>query len=74
VEREALRQKIQELFVYFNGLLEYLELNYAGFRKIIKKHDKMTLNNLKVRSRVACVLGWGYGLGGGCEQPQGCVC
>jgi hypothetical protein len=47
LQRETLKQKMQDLFVQLNGLFEYLELNYAGFRKIVKKHDKLTSNNLK---------------------------
>lgn len=29
------------------GLSEYLDLNHTGFRKILKKHDKMTSLNVK---------------------------
>jgi phosphate transporter len=47
LQRETLKQKMQDLFVHLNGLVEFLELNYAGFRKIVKKHDKLTSSNLK---------------------------
>lgn len=31
----------QDLFTTLNDLIDYLDLNREGFRKVIKKHDKV---------------------------------
>ncbi|KAK9828735.1 hypothetical protein WJX72_001792 [[Myrmecia] bisecta] len=46
-ERERLRSELNELYVKLHGLLDYVQLNHTGFRKILKKHDKSTDLDLK---------------------------
>ncbi|KAG0004602.1 low-affinity phosphate transporter [Entomortierella chlamydospora] len=44
-----LRRRIIDTYVYFSELKSYVALNYLGFKKIVKKHDKLagcsTLDN-----------------------------
>lgn len=42
LEREKLRSEMTDLYEQLHALSKYLELNFTGFRKILKKHDKMT--------------------------------
>lgn len=35
------RDDMQRLFVLLTGLERYIDLNIAGFRKALKKHDKV---------------------------------
>lgn len=46
-ERERLRLKLSDLYVQLTGLIDFLDLNSNGFRKILKKHDKVTSQNLR---------------------------
>ncbi|RPD54787.1 Sodium/sulfate symporter [Lentinus tigrinus ALCF2SS1-7] len=43
------KRKITNLYVLATSLRSYVELNYAGFRKILKKYDKVTDSNLQDR-------------------------
>lgn len=36
-----LRVRFKELFVGLHDLLEYWQINHEGFRKVLKKHDKV---------------------------------
>uniref|UniRef100_A0A7S0WPN7 SPX domain-containing protein n=1 Tax=Chlamydomonas leiostraca TaxID=1034604 RepID=A0A7S0WPN7_9CHLO len=45
--RDKLRQRFTDIFTTLNDLVEYLELNREGFRKVIKKHDKLCTSSLK---------------------------
>ncbi|GAX73558.1 hypothetical protein CEUSTIGMA_g1009.t1 [Chlamydomonas eustigma] len=49
-----MKPRITDLFVVLHDLKNYLSLNKEGFRKILKKHDKMTSSNLK--SRYWCII------------------
>lgn len=40
-EREALKQRLTDLYKALDDLKKFVEINRTGFRKIIKKHDKM---------------------------------
>jgi len=48
-ERTTIRQQIVELFVALHDLENFLEYNKEGFRKILKKTQKLTSFNLKDR-------------------------
>ncbi|CAK0783757.1 hypothetical protein CVIRNUC_006956 [Coccomyxa viridis] len=41
IAREKLRDKLQEQFVDLQALVDYVEVNRTGFRKALKKHDKV---------------------------------
>ncbi|KAH9847813.1 Sodium/sulfate symporter [Lenzites betulinus] len=43
------RRKITRTYVFATSLRSYTELNYAGFRKILKKYDKVTDSDLQDR-------------------------
>ncbi|KAI0050511.1 SPX-domain-containing protein [Auriscalpium vulgare] len=41
------KRRITNLYVQVSSLRSYVELNYSGFRKILKKYDKVTENSLQ---------------------------
>lgn len=43
------KRRITNIYITFTNLRSYIEINYAGFRKIIKKYDKVTYSELKER-------------------------
>ncbi|KAH9481898.1 putative transporter C3B8.04c [Psilocybe cubensis] len=43
------KRRITNLYISFTNLKSYVEVNYSGFRKIIKKYDKVTFSELKDR-------------------------
>ncbi|CAA7265750.1 unnamed protein product [Cyclocybe aegerita] len=43
------KRRITNLYISFTNLKSYVEINYSGFRKIIKKYDKVTYSELKDR-------------------------
>ncbi|PPQ83985.1 hypothetical protein CVT25_000531, partial [Psilocybe cyanescens] len=43
------KRRITNLYISFTNLKSYVEVNYSGFRKIIKKYDKVTYSELKDR-------------------------
>ncbi|KAJ9505749.1 hypothetical protein QJQ45_029250 [Haematococcus lacustris] len=45
--RDVMRIRFHDLYTSLNDLIEYLSLNREGFRKLIKKHDKLTSTCLK---------------------------
>lgn len=45
--KEMLKARIPELYVMLVGLREFLNINREGFRKILKKHDKLAQLNMK---------------------------
>lgn len=47
--RLLFKRRITTLYVSFTSLRSYVEVNYSGFRKILKKYDKITYNSLKDR-------------------------
>ncbi|KIY66322.1 Sodium/sulfate symporter [Cylindrobasidium torrendii FP15055 ss-10] len=47
--RLLFKRRITTLYVAFTSLRSYVEVNYSGFRKILKKYDKITYNSLKDR-------------------------
>ncbi|GLC41066.1 hypothetical protein PLESTB_000947200 [Pleodorina starrii] len=48
--RTKLRSRFQDLYISLHDLREYLHINKEGFRKIIKKHDKLT-RSVDLRAR-----------------------
>ncbi|KAI6155835.1 SPX domain-containing protein [Pisolithus tinctorius] len=47
--RFLFKRRITNLFVSFSSLKSYVELNYSGFRKILKKYDKVLDSDLQGR-------------------------
>ncbi|EIN03935.1 Sodium/sulfate symporter [Punctularia strigosozonata HHB-11173 SS5] len=47
--RLLFRRRITNLYVSVSSLKSYVEINYSGFRKILKKYDKVTDSQLKDR-------------------------
>ncbi|KAI6035716.1 SPX domain-containing protein [Pisolithus marmoratus] len=47
--RFLFKRRITNLFVSFSSLKSYVELNYSGFRKVLKKYDKVLDSNLQGR-------------------------
>ncbi|KAH7884888.1 SPX domain-containing protein [Phlebopus sp. FC_14] len=45
--RLLFKRKITHLYVSFSSLKSYVEVNHSGFRKILKKYDKVTYSDLK---------------------------
>ncbi|KAL0576788.1 low-affinity phosphate transporter [Marasmius crinis-equi] len=45
--RLLFKRRITTLFISFSSLRSYVEVNYSGFRKILKKYDKVTYSELK---------------------------
>mmetsp|Transcript_28924 Transcript_28924/g.85627 ORF Transcript_28924/g.85627 Transcript_28924/m.85627 type:complete len:470 (+) Transcript_28924:304-1713(+) len=45
--KEQIKQRIADLYLELTDLKQFLEFNHEGFRKILKKHDKMTDLSLK---------------------------
>ncbi|KAF9811049.1 hypothetical protein IEO21_06678 [Rhodonia placenta] len=41
------KRRITNLYLSVTSLRSYIELNYSGFRKILKKYDKVTENSLQ---------------------------
>jgi len=41
-QREQLRSQLEELYATASNLQNYVQANRTGFRKILKKHDKLT--------------------------------
>ncbi|GFR50479.1 hypothetical protein Agub_g12739 [Astrephomene gubernaculifera] len=48
--RAKLQGRFQDLYISLHDLREYLHINKEGFRKIIKKHDKLT-RSVDLRAR-----------------------
>jgi len=47
-DREQVKHDLQSLYIELSMLRDYSSLNYTGFSKILKKHDK-TLPVLKMK-------------------------
>ncbi|RDB25702.1 putative transporter C3B8.04c [Hypsizygus marmoreus] len=47
--RLLLKRKITTLYIAISNLKSYVEVNQSGFRKILKKYDKVTYSELKDR-------------------------
>ncbi|KAG6828999.1 hypothetical protein H0H92_005976 [Tricholoma furcatifolium] len=47
--RLLFKRKITTVYVSVSNLKSYVEVNYSGFRKILKKYDKVTYSELKDR-------------------------
>jgi phosphate transporter len=47
--RLLFKRRITLLYISFTNLRSYIDINYSGFRKIIKKYDKVTDSELKDR-------------------------
>lgn len=49
-QRIRLKKRTIELFVWLSELKSFVSLNYTGFSKILKKYDKITNSNIKLKS------------------------
>ncbi|KAL0044951.1 hypothetical protein WJX82_003051 [Trebouxia sp. C0006] len=47
--KERLSGALTDVYIQLDNLSKFVELNYDGFRKILKKHDKMTNTELSGR-------------------------
>ncbi|GLB44732.1 putative SPX domain containing protein [Lyophyllum shimeji] len=47
--RLLFKRKITKIYVALSNLKSYVEVNHSGFRKILKKYDKVTYSELKDR-------------------------
>ncbi len=47
------RETIQELYVEIQGLIDFVEVNRTGFRKALKKHDKVSPKFLRLAATFA---------------------
>lgn len=45
--RVLFKRRITTSYIAFTNLRSYIDINYSGFRKIIKKYDKVTYSELK---------------------------
>ncbi|KAE9390604.1 SPX-domain-containing protein [Gymnopus androsaceus JB14] len=45
--RLLFKRRITNLYIAFTSIRSYVEVNYSGFRKILKKYDKVTYSELK---------------------------
>lgn len=46
-QRIMIKKRLTELFVQFSELKQYIDINQTGFKKILKKFDKITENDLQ---------------------------
>ncbi|MCJ1353931.1 MAG: vacuolar transporter chaperone [Icmadophila ericetorum] len=53
---ELLEQDLSDIIADVHDLAKYTQLNYTGFQKIVKKHDKQTPNPLKPAFQVRLTL------------------
>ncbi|KAI9091130.1 SPX domain-containing protein [Phlyctochytrium arcticum] len=59
--RTRFGKRATDLFIALNELKDYIELNYTGFSKILKKYDKVTGNKLRRQYMVSKVdLGYPF--------------
>jgi phosphate transporter len=49
-QRIRLKKRTIELFVWLSELKSFVSLNHTGFTKILKKYDKITNSNIKLKS------------------------
>ncbi|KAJ3283288.1 low-affinity phosphate transporter [Borealophlyctis nickersoniae] len=57
--RQRFKKRLTESFTNLNELKDFIELNYTGFSKILKKYDKVTGNKLR-RSYLASKVDAAY--------------
>jgi hypothetical protein len=71
-QREKLRAALEELYATSSNLASYVEQNRTGFRKILKKHDKLvSVSAVSIRGSSGGIAVIAAGFSESCKDQQG---